>query len=276
MVRMLSRFLCKLALIYALPISLFGQSTADGIQTRLIGKPLYLRGLWKDNKLHFDSAGKLRGNSQTLSFTLCGIEVTKVDIQPKRLVIDGRRVGLKFNNSVPQRIVLVAGSTQGSHDEQMHVEIDAPPGGDYSPALDAIFTDDLASLLPALPAEWQNYATKNFPAGSPPSSPQTELPPLPQGMRRVGGGVSPPRKLSGAEPRLNEYAGAMRATGTDYIFLVIDQKGNPSQPSIVRPIGLGLDEDALAAVKQYVFQPATEGGKPVAVGIVVEIRSTQF
>jgi TonB family protein len=272
---MLSGLACKLALICAFPVSLLGQSTADVIQTHLIGKPLYLRGLWKEDKLHFDSAGKLQGSSKTLSFTLCGIEVTKVDLQPKRLLLEGRRVGLVFDKSVPQRIVLLADS-RDSHDEQMQIEIDAPSGGDYNSALDAIFTDDLADFVPSLLPEWQDYATKHLLHDSPPPTAANEQPPSPPGVFHVGGGVAPPRPLKEVGPKGNEYARATKIKGMSTIFVVIDQKGRPTQLSIVRPLGAGLDEEALAAIQQYVFEPAVMGGKPVPVGIDIEVGFTAF
>lgn len=273
---MLSGLVCKLALICAFPISLLGQSTADVIQARLVGKPLYLRGLWKEDKLHFDSRGKLRGNSQTLPFTLSGIDITKVDLEPKGLVLEGQRVGIKFERSAPQRVPLLENSKWHDHEEQMHVEIDAPPGADYTSALEAIFTGDLADFIPSLPIAWQNYANKNLQPNSPPSSPATEQPPSPPGVRRVGGGVSPPRRISGAEPKYNDYALATKITGTCYIFMVVDEKGKPSQFSIVRPLGIGLDEQALIAVQQYVFEPAMEGGKPVPAAINVAVNFATF
>jgi protein TonB len=34
---------------------------------------------------------------------------------------------------------------------------------------------------------------------------------------------------------------------------------------VLRGVGMGLDERAIAAVKQYKFKPAMQGGRPVAV-----------
>ena len=40
---------------------------------------------------------------------------------------------------------------------------------------------------------------------------------------------------------------------------------------VVQGVGMGLDEKAIAAVKQYRFKPAMEGGKPVVVEVNVEV-----
>jgi TonB family protein len=41
---------------------------------------------------------------------------------------------------------------------------------------------------------------------------------------------------------------------------------------VVRPLGMGLDQKALDAVKQWKFEPAMKDGKPVAVQINVEVN----
>jgi len=40
---------------------------------------------------------------------------------------------------------------------------------------------------------------------------------------------------------------------------------------VTRSLGLGLDEKAIEAVKQWKFEPAMKDGKPVAVQINVEV-----
>jgi len=46
--------------------------------------------------------------------------------------------------------------------------------------------------------------------------------------------------------------------------------------SIIRPIGVGLDERAIAAVQSYKFAPATENGGPVRVEMNVEVNFQVF
>jgi protein TonB len=44
----------------------------------------------------------------------------------------------------------------------------------------------------------------------------------------------------------------------------------------LRGVGMGLDEKAVEAVKQYRFKPAMEGGKPVPVELNVEVNFQIF
>jgi TonB family protein len=56
------------------------------------------------------------------------------------------------------------------------------------------------------------------------------------------------------------------------ISVIIDAQGNPQSPHVVRALGMGLDEKALAAVMRYRFKPAKKDGKPVAVRMIVEVN----
>jgi TonB family protein len=45
----------------------------------------------------------------------------------------------------------------------------------------------------------------------------------------------------------------------------------PRNLKVQRALGKGLDENALAAVQQWRFQPATKDGNPVAVFLTAEV-----
>ena len=50
------------------------------------------------------------------------------------------------------------------------------------------------------------------------------------------------------------------------ISLIVDAQGNPQNPRVVRPLGMGLDEKALEAVRKYKFKPAHEGRQDAGSG----------
>ena len=41
---------------------------------------------------------------------------------------------------------------------------------------------------------------------------------------------------------------------------------------VVRPLGLGLDEKAIEAIKKWRFRPGVKNGKPVAVLVTIEVN----
>jgi len=58
------------------------------------------------------------------------------------------------------------------------------------------------------------------------------------------------------------------------ISLIVDAQGNPQNIHVSRSLGMGLDEKAVEAVRQYKFKPAIEAksGHAVPVPISVEVR----
>ncbi len=91
------------------------------------------------------------------------------------------------------------------------------------------------------------------------------------GLMSVGGGVSAPVLMRSVEPEFTEAARQANFQGNVAIQLVVDSQGNPQNIHITRHLGMGLDEKAIAAVRQYKFRPATFQGHAVAVQIVVDV-----
>ncbi len=91
------------------------------------------------------------------------------------------------------------------------------------------------------------------------------------GVMSVGGGVSAPEVLRLAQPEFTEEARQANFQGSASIELIVDQQGNPQNIRIVRRLGMGLDERAVEAVRQYKFRPAMFQGHPVAVQIIVDV-----
>jgi len=96
------------------------------------------------------------------------------------------------------------------------------------------------------------------------------------GLKRIGGGVSAPVLLYSPEPEFSEEARKAKAQGNVLVNLWVGADGLPSHVHVVRGVGMGLDEKAVEAVKQYKFKPAMEGGKPVTVELNVEVNFQIF
>ena len=91
-------------------------------------------------------------------------------------------------------------------------------------------------------------------------------------LQRVGNGVSQPTILLQNEASYSDEAREKRINGTCVVSLVVDAHGLPQRVHIVRALGSGLDEKALASVERYRFKPAMYEGTPVPVPISVEVR----
>jgi TonB family protein len=91
------------------------------------------------------------------------------------------------------------------------------------------------------------------------------------GLMSVGGGVSAPQVLHSVEPEFTDDARRANYQGNVSVQLIVDSEGNPQNVRLVNHLGMGLDEKAIEAVKQYRFRPAMYQGHPVAVQIVIDL-----
>jgi protein TonB len=91
------------------------------------------------------------------------------------------------------------------------------------------------------------------------------------GLRRVGGSVSEPRVVFQPDAEFSEEARRAKFSGTVQVYLWVDEHGNPTHVRVIQGVGLGLDEKAVEAVRQYKFHPAMQNGKPVTVEMYVDV-----
>ena len=116
----------------------------------------------------------------------------------------------------------------------------------------------------------------------PQETPKDEVPPayvaverqeLPPGVSRIGNGVSAPVPLNHVEARYTDEARKKKIQGVCIISMIVDVKGRPMNPLVIRTLGSGLDQKAIEAVNKYKFKPAMKkDGTPVPVMITVEVN----
>jgi TonB family protein len=92
------------------------------------------------------------------------------------------------------------------------------------------------------------------------------------GLYHVGGGVSAPQLVFAPDPEFSDEARRAKYQGVCVVSLIVDAQGNPQRVQVVRHLGMGLDEKAVEAVKQYRFKPATLQGKAVPVEVNIEVN----
>lgn len=100
----------------------------------------------------------------------------------------------------------------------------------------------------------------------------------PDGVDKRGEGVKPPKPLKQANAEFSDEARKMfKNAHLEYfhafsgIHLIVDKDGNPQDVCVQKAAGYGLDGQAVKAVKQYRFKPATKDGVPVPVPIHVQV-----
>jgi TonB family protein len=91
------------------------------------------------------------------------------------------------------------------------------------------------------------------------------------GLMSVGGGVIGPVVIHSVESEFTDEARRADYQGVVSIKLIVDSQGNPQDVRLASHLGMGLDEKAIEAVRQYRFRPAMYQGHSVSVQVVIEV-----
>lgn len=315
-----------------------GGITEDELKRMLVGKQMMLRGAYMGDSLSYNEHGKLIGNSKPASFTLCAVQIEKVQLSKRKLVLTGSRYGLHFLGALayedpakgmdlvkitpkkknlkitidrelvvkPKKVKepkhskhkhdaeesptddnAAAGMTPIEIVEQAKAEastekLDEKPADPDSvttttspahsaallrAALEDIFADSIdARIIAAMPDFWKLYYQA--------AAAKTDYRPADPSVLRQNMVDQKAKLLSKFEPASNEWAQAHGVAGMSLYHVVIGADGTPGEIAVARPIGFGLDENAVAAIRNAKFEPAVKDGKPVPVmlDLVVQFR----
>ena len=123
---------------------------------------------------------------------------------------------------------------------------------------------------------------------APPSGPPTPPPPAPtsaptdrsapsldssSAAYKIGANISAPFVIHSVAAQYTDEARRANYQGVCLIGLIVNAQGDPVNVHVVRPLGMGLDEKAIEAVRQYKFKPAMKDGKtPVPVMVTIEVN----
>jgi len=251
------------------------QSTEADISARLMGKPLQLRGFWMDDKLKFDATGSPVQPYRTGPFTTSAFSLKKVQVSGDRLKMEGMRMAITFaRDGTMARVPMTKGAFGDNTPEKITIEVDGHGNPDFTKELDAIFAESLEALTPSLPEYWRSYALKHF---SDHTTPVTATkPPAGEKPAKIGGPVKPPKVLQSVDPDFTDVARRLKYSGDVLVNLDVEKDGKPSHISIARPAGMGLDEQAIAAVARYKFAPAIKDGEPIVVELSIDVNFQIF
>jgi protein TonB len=94
-----------------------------------------------------------------------------------------------------------------------------------------------------------------------------EAPPVaePEGPIYVGGDVQPPEKVTAPQPQYTEIARKARVQGVVIVQAIINKEGDVTNVKVLKGLSMGLDDEAVKAIKKWKFKAATLNGKPVDV-----------
>jgi len=134
-------------------------------------------------------------------------------------------------------------------------------------ALDKIFAPGLDDrMMASLPDFWKLYYQA--------AASHSDYRPKDPAVMRQSAVDSKARLQTTFEPPSNEYAQANAVAGMALYHTIIGTDGKPGEIAVGRPIGFGLDENAVESIRKASFTPAMKDGRPVPVllDLVVQFR----
>lgn len=243
-------------------------ATQQELETRLKSQFLMLRGIWDGPKLAFDSQGNLIGTAGKIFFSLSAVVVDEVALSDGELEIRGRRAGLDFRykspvglQSVYPAVKSISASPYGKNNLDITIHRDPQHPEQLAAVLDKVFSIGIdETLLTSAPHYWhwflEHYLSRIDNSAS---------------TGRDSGIRNPILKYA-PDSLLQQEIKLLHVTGVSVIGLTVDANGAPQDAHVVRPLGMGADEYAVAQVLQYRFAAAMNHGQPVPVEINIEVN----
>jgi TonB family protein len=84
--------------------------------------------------------------------------------------------------------------------------------------------------------------------------------------------VQPPQIISKSEPQYSEDGLKAKTEGSVGLSITVGVDGAARDIKVVRPLGQGLDEKAIEAVRTWHWKPAMKGGVAIATRATVEVN----
>jgi TonB family protein len=249
------------------------QADAKALQDELKGKKLGLRSYSAEPVAHYDWDGDkivaVPGRTFAVGvFTASSVKLKNgvVVMTGKRAVIvfDPKKNGLALSPEVPMRLEL---DLHGAAETAVLPKIKQ-----------MLFVEDLPGLVKDLPPPLREMKRMLLGEVAAPCACAHAL----QDGRWIdipakgNADYMFPRVTYQTEPEFSEEARAQKISGSVIVTIFVDDKGRVGDVWLNKPLGFGLDEKAVAAVRTYKFDPATYKGKAVGVVLNIEINFQVF
>jgi TonB family protein len=268
------------------------------------GKVYMIRNFWEGGTLGYDAAGQRIGSAGAGYWTTDGIvRIEKIEVRNRVLSVECRRMIVNVTSDGFD----YAG--RGHRGERREIAIDLGEQEATSSFLESVFSKifvaDPNTFLNSVPEYWKDcikaavsgsrdkrsycrfgpHFSEMFSASDanmpsvkvvPPSLSsqsvtQSESAKVELRALRIGNGVSAPKAVYDPEPQYSHQALEAKEQGMCVLTLIVDSSGSVKNIQISRPIGYGLDEQAVNTVGTWKFEPGRRNGEPVSIYASVEI-----
>jgi TonB family protein len=270
------------------------QEVEQSLKQQFEGKVLVLRHSLQGNSQEYDSDGKVLKGGAEGPWTLYGrIKVDEVELSADNLLLKGHRVDYKFDPSVGQLVPFVNKVRM-----QVKVSLQQPPKklAEADDVLSRVFAFTKKDVVDSAPEFWRAYLDAHIEPRPPEKKVEKVAPPAeapdkhPELLVRdantpghdetrpfkIGRGVQAPQPLFTPAPAFPVKADNDNSQGIVVLNVTVDTAGKVQNIRLVRPVGMGMEEAAVAAVKTWRFKPANHEGEPVAVEINIEVAFNKY
>jgi TonB family protein len=276
---MKSSLMAVLVLVSSLSLSLAlagGQDLQKTLTDQYQDKILVLRHCYTAGSQEYDVAGKLISKRDEGPWPFYGrIQIKKIDLTAEKLRLEGNRVTYQFDGQ--GRLIPV----QNKEQVRIAIRLDQPLTAvdQATTVLGRVFAITQEDVMEAAPPYWRPYLAKHLAEGPDRAQDQTQTShgidftdgAGTEKIFHVGPDVTPPKPLLTPEPDFSETARKQISQGVVGLNVIVDSTGRVSSIKIVKPLGRGLDEEAVKTIRAWRFGPAMHKGQPVAVAVYIEI-----
>jgi hypothetical protein len=256
-------------------------SPEQDIVSKYRDQTLMLRNSYCAEELSFDAQGKLLGDGEPGSFTLCSeIHIKDIEVSGSAVTLRAQRVYLYYDNEQHRfRDVMESHPRKEykkflkSQKVAIHVALPASlESADLQSVLDKVVAPLDAGFAEVASPMWKCFLMS-------PSDERCHVRQYRQShsdkeqvLEHTGASVVSPRAVFAPEPDYSEAARLAKLSGGSKYWVVVDEKGNVADVQVVDPLGLGLDEESVEKLSTWKFVPGSKDGVPVPVILSVEVN----
>ena len=269
------------------------QLIASLLEKAYTGQDMVLRTFNSGSTVRYSADGQLVKGGNPGPWTLdADLQCTGVELKRKELVIKGKRLYFVYDKPL-EKLRPYLGP-----DVEIEIALgnDAPSISTLQQAVTKVFVTRSENPSLLVPDYWKEYVLHPTRSATTPPPEQMTAVPLASMQKLTGESKQPalpltsihqvqpaadpgksqnvtaPKPIYKPEPAYTPEARLAHIEGWVVLFIDIDASGQVVKDSIVRPVGMGLDDNAVQTVQTWKFEPATRDGKPVPVRVLVEVN----
>lgn len=269
----IKRNIALLALCLSITASLSAanlKAMANALNGAYAGRVVILRRFSSGSHLHYAENGDFVSGGDVGPWTLDAyLQVTQIQMNRNRLRIDGNRLDFMYDNATkdlrPYRGPMVS----------IDIKIDPASTSlaSVQKVLSRVFVSERAAMANLAPDYWRAYLlqTASYKKALASAQSASGTPKLPSALK-----ITPPRPKHTPDPRYPREAREQGVHGSVILGVLIKSDGTVGRETILRPLGMGMDDAAVETVKRWSFIPAMRDGRPVAFQIVITVTFHLF